>query len=302
MKSEASKPNIVVIVGPTASGKSDLGVLLAKKFSGEVISADSRQVYKGLDIGTGKITKKDMSGVPHHLLDVADPKRVFTVIQFKKKSEQVIRTILKKGKLPIICGGTGFYIDTLVFGKEFPEVAPNKTLRAKLEKKSTAELFEILKKEDPTRAETIDKYNRVRLIRALEIIDALGAVPEMKLSAPYNPLFIGIAPNQELLRKKIHIRLLKRIRQGMIKEAEKLHQQGLSFKRMEALGLEYKYLSLLLQKKISRKVFEHELEGAIWEYTKRQYTWFKKNKSINWFTDRNDPKIIETVAHFLSST
>ncbi|MEK7612980.1 MAG: tRNA (adenosine(37)-N6)-dimethylallyltransferase MiaA, partial [Patescibacteria group bacterium] len=165
---------VLVIVGPTASGKSGLAVRLAKKFKGEIISVDSRQVYKGLDIGTGKITKKEMKGVPHYLLDVANPKKQFSVSQYKKFADKIVRYIVLENRLPIIVGGTGFYIDTLAGKFSLPDVPPNKLLRRKLEKFDTEELFKMLKKKDPARAKTIDRHNKVRLIRALEIVNALG--------------------------------------------------------------------------------------------------------------------------------
>ncbi|MDP2629917.1 MAG: tRNA (adenosine(37)-N6)-dimethylallyltransferase MiaA, partial [Candidatus Uhrbacteria bacterium] len=241
------KPKIIVLVGPTASGKSDLAVRLAKKYGGEVISADSRQVYRGLDIGTGKITKKEMRGIRHHLLDVASAKRVFTVENFQKLGAHEITDIGKRGKLPMICGGTGFYISALVDGLVLPEVSPNFSLRKKLAKKSTEQLFALLKKLDPRRARTIDHRNPRRLIRAIEIATALGKVPRVSRRQAYDPLFIGISVSKEELRGRIHKRLLARMGQGMVTEAKQLHQKGVSWKRMEEFGLEYRYLARYLQ-------------------------------------------------------
>lgn len=269
-------PKIIVVCGPTATGKSDKAVSLALENNGEIISVDSRQVYKGLTIGSGKITKKEMRGVPHYMLDVASPKRTYSVAQFQKKATIYIKNILKRDKTPIICGGTGFYIDALLYGSEFPKVKANPQLRKELNKKTSQELFAILKKKDSQRAKTIDPHNKVRLIRALEIIESLGKVPVAKKNTKYNIEWIYLDFPDEILKKRIHVRLLKRIKQGMIHEAKKLHSQGLSFSRMEKLGLEYKYLALLLQKKISKKEFLEQLESAIWHYAKRQRTWFKK--------------------------
>lgn len=284
----ADKPRILVILGPTASGKSGLAVKLAKKCHGEVISADSRQVYKGLNIGTGKITKKEMQGVPHHLLDVAWHQKTFSVDQFKTLAEKAIEKILAKGKLPIICGGTGFYIQALVDNFILPEVPPDPKLRKKLEKKKTHELFNVLAKLDIRRAATIDLKNPARLVRAIEIATHLGFVPDLKKEPQYKALQIGIKTDDKILKAKIHKRLLSRIKLGMINEAKRLHARGLSWKRMEELGLEYRYLGRFLQKKKPfdsaqglKKMLE-QLEREIWHYAKRQKTWFKKDKRIQW--------------------
>lgn len=277
------KKKILVIVGPTASGKSDLAVRLAKKFNGEVVSADSRQVYKGLDIGTGKITKREMRGVSHHLLDVANPKKQFSVSEYKKLTSDNIRYIVSYGKLPIVVGGTGFYIDTLTGRVNFPDVGPDKKLREKLGKKSTDELFEILKIKDPKRAQSIDSRNKVRLIRALEIVESLGHVPtrQPRRLTSFDFIYIGLKPDN--LDDRIYKRLLKRL-DGMIREGKKLHKQGLSYKRMYELGLEYRYISMHLKNKISKQEMVNQLYIASRHYAKRQMTWFKRNKDIRWFT------------------
>ncbi len=285
------KQKVLVILGPTASGKSDLAIRLAQKFNGEIISADSRQVYRGLNIGTGKITKKEMRGVPHYMLDVVNPKKYFSVSDYKKLAEEYISYIVYNKKLPIIVGGTGFYIDTLIGKINLPEVPPNKWLRRKLNKLSKEKLFTMLLKKDPRRAKEIDSRNKVRIIRALEIVETLGQVPKViKSKAEYEYIFIGIRPNKRDLEKRIYKRILKRL-DGMIREAKRLHKQGLSFKRMEALGLEYRYLARLLQKKITKQEFVEQLYSAIKDYSKRQMTWFKRNKKIKWFAPNEYKKI-----------
>jgi len=282
------RPKVIAIVGPTASGKSALGVFLAQKIGGEVISADSRQVYKGLDIATGKISKKEMAGVPHHLLDVASPKKVFSADDFLKKAQQAISMIYHTGHTPIVVGGTGFYIDTLTGRFVLPEVPPNPKLRAQLEKKSVEQLFTMLEKKDPARAKTIDKHNPVRLIRALEIAAKLGKSPTPTTKSPYEVLWLGITFPISVLEKRIYKRLRDRIAQGMVTEAKRLHAKGLSYKRMETLGLEYRSLARHLTGKISREEMETELQQAIKNYAKRQMTWFKKNKEINWVTNKTE--------------
>lgn len=270
------------MVGPTSSGKTAMSIEIAKKRSGEVISADSRQVYKGLNIGTGKVTKKEMRGVPHHLLDVCSPKKLFTAEDFVRLGRAKISEILARGKTPIICGGTGFYIDALVGKRQFPQVPINETLRKKLDALPASKLFAMLEKKDPERAKTIDKHNPRRLVRALEIVEALGKVPVLKSEEIYDCEWIGIEWPMEKLEKRIHDRLLARVKQGMVREATNLHTAGLTYKRMDKLGLEYRWLALLLQKKISKEEFLQGLEKEIVQYAKRQMTWWKPNKGIIW--------------------
>ena len=289
------KQKVLIILGPTSSGKSDLAVHIAKKFNGEVVSADSRQVYKGLDIGTGKITKAEMKNVPHHLLDVASPRRVYTVAQYKKTADKKIAEILKKGKLPIIAGGTGFYIDAVADGKILPEVKPNKELRKKLEQKTTAELFKEIKKLDKVRAKEIGKKNKVRLIRAIEIARALGKVPKVKKESPkYEFIKIGLDVPQEILDQRIHSRLLKRLKKGMLAEAKRLHDKGLSWRRMQELGLEYRHMALYLTGKTSKSEMIEKLYTEIRKYSKRQKTWWKKDKEIKWFTQSKVERMTKT--------
>lgn len=253
---------MVVILGQTATGKSDLAVILAlrlrsgqaKKFGingAEIISADSRQVYRGLNLGTGKITKKEMRGVPHHLLDVASPSRRFNAAQYKKLGQAAIKKIQSKDKLPIICGGTGFYIRALIDDLQIPSVKPNLKLRTQLEKKTPDELFKELKKLDPRRAKNIDRHNPRRLIRALEIVYQTGQpIPKLKLKPQPNVLFLGLQKPRSELARRIKIRLEKRLKQGMIGEVKKLRAQGLSWKKLEDFGLEYRWLARYLQNKI----------------------------------------------------
>jgi tRNA dimethylallyltransferase len=276
------KPTIIIILGQTATGKSDLAVRVAKKIGGEVISADSRQVYTGLDIGTGKITKKEMKGVPHYLLDVASPKKKFTVAEFKKQAQDKIEDILKRGKTPIICGGTGFYIDALTKGIVFPEVPPNTKIRKELEQKTPEQLFKMLQKLDKRRASGIDAKNKVRLVRAIEIAKALGVVPEIKESdAKYQFIKIGVVLPIEELKKKVTKRVGAMFMQGLLKEIAKLKKLGITNKRLKELGFEY---------------YNPTPESVISEtikYAKRQMTWFKRDKKIKWFSPLEYKKIQE---------
>ncbi len=278
------RPKVIVILGPTATGKSDLAVEMARELGGEVISADSRQVYRGLDIGAGKITKPEMEGVPHHLLDVADPKGArYTVEDFKRDGAAAIAEIASRGKLPIVCGGTGFYIDALISGEEFPQVPPDQKLRARLAKRSAASLMKEIATLDPRRARELDPLNKVRIIRAIEIARALGSVPRVKRRKRYETLFIGLKADSEALRGRIHERLLKRIDRGMVREVSNLRKRGVSWKRMHEFGLEYRHLALHLQKKASKEIMLEGLEHDIVDYSKRQMRWFKRNPAIQWF-------------------
>lgn len=290
---------LIVILGQTASGKSAMAVKLAKKFKGEVISADSRQVYKGMDIGTGKITKKEMQSIPHHLLDIASPKRKFTVAQYRKLADLAINKIFKKGKIPILCGGTAFYIQAVTDGLIIPKVAPDWKLRKKLEKKTTKELYQILKKLDPKRAKTIEKENPRRLIRALEIvIKTRKPVPALKFfPLPYPILTIGIKKSPKDLKKLIKKRLLKRLQMGMVAEVKRLKESGLSWKRLEEFGLEYRWLARFLQKKVPYDEMVGYLQKDTEHFSKRQMTWFKRDKRIHWV--KNHKKAEKLVKDFL---
>ncbi len=294
-------PKIIAVVGPTATGKSDVAVAIATALNGEIISADSRQVYKGLDIGSGKITPGEMQGIPHHLLDVANSQDTFSAEQFKTLAQQAIVDILARNKVPIICGGTGFYIQALVENISFPQTPPNPKLRAELETKSAAELFEMLQHKDPARAETIDPQNPHRLIRALEIAKDLGSVPKLSREPHYDCLYIGLGATDEILKEKISKRLLSRLDQGMIEEAQTLHSNGVTYERMEDLGLEYRYLARFLQQKISKSELIEQLNSEIWQFAKRQRTWFKRNKNVLWFTPQDRENIIEVCKTFIQS-
>ena len=298
MLSTNNKPKIIAVVGPTASGKSDLAVdmaLFIKKnaaklgVSGaEIISADSRQVYKGMDIGSNKITVKEMRGIPHHLISIANPKTTFSAARYQRLAARIIKKILKNNKIPIICGGTGFYIDSVIYGIKFPKTKPNTALRKKLEKMETEKLFMLLQKKDPTRAISIDRHNRRRLIRALEINFLTGMpVPILKKEPQFETLWLGLTADNHILKNKLSNRLDKRLKKGLLKEVRNLHKKyGLSWKRLESFGLEYKFTAQFLEKKISEKEMKNKIVDESANYAKRQMTWFKRNSEINWIKDK----------------
>ncbi len=280
---------LLAIVGPTSSGKSELAVKLAKKFNGEIISCDSRQIYKGMDIGTGKVEGKWVKNkfvykyIPHYCIDYVNPKTQYSVSRFQKDAQKAIKNIYSRGKLPILCGGTGQWLDAVISDQKIPEVKPNLKLRKELEQLSLAELFAKLKKLDPNRGATIDAHNPRRLIRALEIVIITGKpVPQLETKQNYNVEWIGIFPGQDELYIKIEKRLKQRLKQGMEEEVLRLHKQGLSWKKLESFGLEYKFLSLYLQKKLTKQEMFDQLLMAHKHYSKRQMTWFKRNKEIIW--------------------
>lgn len=288
------KNKLIVILGPTASGKTDLSIKLAEKFDGEVVSADSRQIYKGLDIGSGKVTKKEMAGIPHHLLSIANPKSRFSVSQYQKLALKAIKNIQKRNKIPLLVGGTGFYIQSVVDGIAIPEIKPDWNLRKKLEKLTNEELFRKLKKLDSKRAESIDRQNSRRLIRALEIvITTKKPVSELVTNRQFDTLEIGVTKSQDELKKLIHKRLIKRLgNDAMINEVKKLKRSGLSWKRLEEFGMEYRFVAQYLQDKTSYQEMIEKIQKESEHYAKRQMTWFsahggsasggKRDKKIIW--------------------
>ncbi len=298
------KSKVLVIVGPTASGKSALGVSLAQKFGGEIISADSRQVYKGLNIGTGKITKKEMRGIPHHLLDVTDAKKKFSAGDYVRLARKAYASVLQKTAIAIVVGGTGFYIDSFLGRIEVPDVEPNAKLRALLRKKTVTQLFALLKKRDPKRAKMMDtpseRNNKVRLIRALEIAHSTDPVQKKDIGSPFDALWIGINPKFATLEKNISTRLASRMKSGMIAEAKRLHKAGLSYKRMEELGLEYRSLAHYLQGAITKAEMQAALQRDIRRYAKKQLAYWKRNGEIKWF-DPKSKQIERTVRAWLTS-
>lgn len=292
------KTRIIAIVGPTASGKSELAVEIAKKYNGEIISADSRQIYKGLNLGTGKVTGRWVARhrkkiflyktIPHYCIDYVSPNTQYTIVEFSECAKQAIADIAYRGKIPILVGGTGFWIDAVLYDTQFPHVPPNQKLRKILERKNPSELLQILTKLDPLRARTIEEKNPRRLIRAIEIARALGTIPILHTASPYRALWLGIKIPKDIVRLRIHRRLLRRLNAGMIREARLLHTQGLSWKRFYELGLEYHALAEFLRGKITKQDMITNLERAIIQYARRQMVWFRKNKKIRWIQTQQD--------------
>jgi len=298
-RKNSSTPKVVVVLGPNASGKSHLGVELARRFNGEIISADSRQVYRGLDIGSGKVTTEEMGGIPHHMIDVASPKEVFTVAQYQTEAKSALSGILDRRRLPIIVGGTGLYIDALIYDIKFPKVPPNQSIRSSLEPKGTEELFDELKALDPKRASDIDKHNRRRIVRSLEIIRQTGErVPRVDRKTKYDVLKIGLKLLSDELRERIKRRLEERLDNGMIEEVRRLNKTGLEWKRMDELGLEYRYVARYLRDTLTMDELKEKILTEDWKYARRQMTWFRRDKEIIWID--SPEKAFPIVRDFLS--
>lgn len=281
---------LVVILGTNASGKSDLGIGLAKHFGGDVVSADSRQVYRGLDLGSGKITPAQAATVKHHLIDVTDVSEYYSLAEYQRAAYSAIDSIASAGKLPFLVGGTGLYISAIVEGYQLVEVPPNDQLRAELESLPLAQLVERLEKFDPDAARRIDKSNPRRLIRAIEIASAGYASSAARQTSPrYDCLQLGLTWPREILVKRIEKRLRERLAKGMIDEVAALRSRGVSDLRLDKLGLEYRYIARFLRGELrTLDDLRTQLGIAIRQFAKEQLTWFKRDSRIIWldpFTD-----------------
>lgn len=275
---------IVVILGTNASGKSDLGIRLAAHFGSEIVSADSRQVYRGLDLSSGKITPAQTAAVKHHLIDVADVSEYYSLAQFQRGAYAAIDAIASAGKLPFVVGGTGLYISAIVEGYQLVDAPPNDPLRAELESLSLPQLVERLETADPEAAKRIDKSNSRRIIRALEIARAGYAGPAARTNAPrYDCLQLGLTWPREILVERIEQRLRQRLTAGMIDEVAKLRAQGISDLRLDKLGLEPRYIARYLRGELGTlDDLRAQLGIAIRQFAKEQMTWFKRDKRIQW--------------------
>lgn len=322
--------HLIVIIGPTASGKSELAVKIAQKYNGEIISADSRQVYRGLNIGTAKVkgkwhhlpfipadagiqtTKRKNTGfptrfaqasarrvksgmtiqrrrkifiykkIPHHCIDFVSPRKTYSVAEFQQCAAKAIRAIARRGKIPIVVGGTGLWIDALVYDWRLPRVAPDKTLRTLLEKKSAAQLFAMLVKLDPRRSRTVEQKNQRRLIRAIEIARSLGSVSALEKFPAYDALWIGLNPAPATLEKRIKSRVQKMIAAGLIDEIKKLKHAHNAERRITEFGFEYRAGLDYLDGILSKIGLPERLAIETRQYAKRQMTWFKRNPDIIW--------------------
>ncbi len=302
---DQQNPNLIVVLGPTASGKSTLGIVLAQRFSGEIVSADSRQVYRGLDIGTAKVTREERTLIPHYLLDVADPREVYSVAQFQQQAIAAINDILARGKQPLLVGGSPHYIYAVVDPLDIPRVPPQPELRRELEARPLSELVAQLEELDPQSAATIDRKNARRVIRALEVCLVSGKPfsEQRGVAAPlYRSLLLGTDWPRNVLYARIDARVDERMRLGMVQEVRDLLDVGVSFERLEALGLEYRFIGRLLRGEFaSEDEMVQRLKYAIHDFTRRQLTWFRKDKRIVWLEGDDVEQAQREVERFLKA-
>ncbi len=301
------KSKLLVIVGPTASGKSELATTLAKTFNGEIVSADARQIYRGLDVGTAKVRgrwttqgKKKIfvsKGIPHYCIDCVSPRRTWTAADFRRCAERAIADIAGRGKLPILTGGTGFWIDVVVQGHELPQVPPDRKLRRALERRSTSELYALLKRLDPRRAHTADPKNPRRILRAIEIARAIGAVPRLTKYQQYRALWLGIAVPPRALERKIALRSRTMIRRGLVEETKKLLAAKITKRRIRELGFEYETALRYVEGRATRAEFLSENIRRTRRYALRQIRQFRKNRCICWIRGASEAE--RTVRAFI---
>lgn len=286
-----NKPKVIVICGSTASGKTALSIQLAQKINGEIISSDSMQIYKNMNIGTAKPDKQEMQGIKHYLLDFVEPNQRYSVADYKKDAENAIEDILQKGKVPIIVGGTGLYVDSLIYGIEYPNIEFDENYRKKLEKRAEKEglekLYEEARKIDPQAMEKISRNDQKRILRVLEIYNATGKtkteqeIESRKNEVKYDYRVFAINMDREKLYDRINKRVDIMIQKGLIEEVENLLKKYNEFPTaMQGLG--YKEVVEYIQGKVLKEDMIENIKRESRRYAKRQITWFKKNKQTIW--------------------
>lgn len=289
------KQKLVVIIGPTAVGKTKLSINLAKKFNGEIISGDSAQIFKGMDIGTAKVTKDEMEGIPHYLIDCREPSESYNVYDFKQEVQQKINDITNRGKLPILVGGTGLYIQSVLYDYQFPETTANPNIRKELEERIEQEgpdaVYQTLVEIDPVAAEKIHPNNTKRVIRALEVFyDSGKRFSEQEQSTErtllYDVALIGLTMDRDLLYKRINERVETMMQQGLEEEVRKLYAKGLKdAQSMQAIG--YKEFEGLFEGTETRENVIAEIQRNSRRFAKRQFTWFRNKMDVRWFDMTN---------------
>lgn len=292
MTKSAISTDMLVILGPTASGKTRLAVGVAKEYGGEIISADSRQVFRGMDIGSGK-DLHEYGQIPYHLIDILDAGEEFSLFDFQRRFLKAFKDISSRRVIPILCGGSGMYLDAVLRGYRMVEVPRNEVLRAELAAKSDEELSEVLCQLKPSQHNKTDLLERERTLRAIEI--ARGELLESPLCKPtplFSSIIIGIHWDREVLRQRITSRLRSRIDNGMVEEVERLHTNGIEWERLNYYGLEYRYVASYLRGEINRNDMFQKLNSAINDFAKRQMNWFRRMErhgiAIKWIEGEGD--------------
>lgn len=280
---------LIILAGTNASGKSGLGIELAKMYHSEIVSADSRQVYKGLDLGSGKVTKDEMQGIPHHLIDVVNPNDFYSLYEFQQQAYAAIDDIQGRGRLPFMVGGTGLYVNAVADGYDIRKEKIDSTLRREIASKSIEELIAFLEIYDPEILKTIDLRNKRRLERAVERVKSGNG--GKRVNAPrYDVLELGVTWPRDVLYERIRIRLDRRLDQGMIEEVASLKRNGATDEFLYGLGLEYRFINMYLNKEfISYEAFYDKLFMEIRHLAREQMTWFRKRKNIHWLNMGEDP-------------
>ena len=299
--------NLIVILGPTASGKTRLAAQLASDFQGEVISADSRQVYRTMNIGTGKDLKEyviDGRQIPYHLIDIEDPENEFNVFEFQKRFYAVFSAIRQRKKLPVLTGGTGLYLEAVLCAYDMPEAPINEEIRRELSEKSIEELQDLLCRLKPHLHNRTDLDDKKRLLRAVEIEKArIRNNQDLRDRPEITAAVFGVRWERSVLRNRITKRLEERLENGMIEEVADLHAAGLSWLRLESFGLEYRFISEYLQQRLTFDEMKNRLNIAIHQFAKRQETWFRrmerKGVQINWIDNGDYLLLAEKVAKHL---
>lgn len=280
---------LVVIAGTNASGKSGLGIELAGKYDAEIVSADSRQVFTGLDLGSGKVTTEEMKGIPHYLIDVVNPNDFFSLSHYQKMAYEAIDDIHSRGKKAFVVGGTGLYVNSIVDGYNLNDAEPDFAIRKEVEEKTIDELIEIIKGTNPLALEKLDLNNKRRLERAAEKV-LTGKYNENPSTPKYDTLVIGVTWPREVLYERIRERLDRRLDQGMIEEVENLRKNGVSDDFLFRLGLEYRYILMYLRGEFKDfDAFYNKLFMEIRHLAKKQMTWFRKRSDIHWIDMTKDP-------------
>ena len=308
------RPGLVILTGPTAVGKSELSIALARQIGGEIISADSMQVYRHMDIGSAKIRPEQMGGIPHHLIDVLEPAEEFNVVLFQRLARTAVERIYERGHIPVVVGGTGFYIQALLYDIDFTKNDEDTALRARLEQIAASEdcevLYEYLRRVDPVSCETIHAHNVKRVIRAIEFYEKTGMrisehnKQQRERTSPYNFAYFVLNDDREKLYRKIEARIDQMMEQGLVAEVSALAAAGCTRDMVSMQGLGYKEILDYLDHRISLEEAVYRLKRDTRHFAKRQLTWFRRERDVLWINkpeyDYDEARILNDIIRILS--